>query len=70
MIKELIERDYPTATVITVDQVGYGGSYSVFNPSKQNREFQQKLKEYKVDAVISGNCGCGLCTVKEAGSSI
>ena len=70
VLKELIERDYPTATVITVDQVGYGGSYSVFNPSKQNKEFQQKLKEYKVDAVISGNCGCGLCTVKEAGSSI
>ena len=70
VIKELIERDYPTATVLTVDQVSYGGSYSVFNPSKQNKEFQQKLKEYKVDAVISGNCGCGLCTVKEAGSSI
>ena len=70
VLKELIERDYPTATIITVDQVGYGGSYSVFNPSKQNKEFQQKLKEYKVDAVISGNCGCGLCTVKEAGSSI
>ena len=70
VIKDLIERDYPTANVITVDQVGYGGSYSVFNPSTQNKEFQQKLKEYKVDAVISGNCGCGLCTVKEAGSSI
>ena len=70
VIKELIEKDYPTATVLTVDQVGYGGSYSVFNPSKQNKDFQEKLKEYKVDAVISGNCGCGLCTVKEAGSSI
>jgi len=70
VIKDLIEKDYPTAKVLTVDQVGYGGSYSVFNPSTQNKEFQQKLKEYKVDAVISGNCGCGLCTVKEAGSSI
>ena len=70
VIKELIERDYPTAKVITYDQVGYGGSYSVFNPSTQNKNFQEKLKEYKVDAVISGNCGCGLCTVKEAGSSI
>ena len=70
VIKELIERDYPTATVFTVDDVGYGGSYSVFNPSEQNKEFQQKLKDYKIDAVISGNCGCGLCTVKEAGSAI
>ena len=70
VIKELIERDYPTATVITYDQVGYGGSFSVFSPSTQNKNFQDKLKEYKVDAVISGNCGCGLCTVKEAGSSI
>ena len=37
VIKELIEKDYPTAKVITVDQVGYGGSYSVFNLITQNK---------------------------------
>ena len=32
--------------------------------------FQRKLKEMKVDAVISGNGGCGLCTPKETESCI
>lgn len=27
-------------------------------------------KELKIDAVIVGNCGCGLCTTKETGDSI
>ncbi len=33
-------------------------------------ELEGKLKEMHVDAVISGNCGCGLCTPKEVGSCI
>ncbi len=70
VLKEMILADYPTATVYTVDDLGCGGIYSVFNQSDQSKEFQQKLIDYKVDAVISGNCGCGLCTVKESGSAI
>src|SRR5690606_30228016 len=35
-----------------------------------NDEFQKNLKEMGVQAVISGNGGCGLCTPKETGSSI
>ena len=70
VLKELILKDYPTATVYTVDDLGCGGIFSVFNQSNQSKEFQQRLKDYKIDAVISGNCGCGLCTVKESGSSI
>ena len=37
---------------------------------KSKEEFQAKLREMKVDAVISGNGGCGLCTPKETGSCI
>jgi hypothetical protein len=38
--------------------------------SEAKDEFQRKLQEMGVDAVISGNGGCGLCTPKETGSSI
>ena len=38
--------------------------------SAKKEEFQAKLKEMCVDAVISGNGGCGLCTPKETGSCI
>ena len=34
----------------------------------QKNDFMKKLKELKIDAVISGNGGCGLCTPKEMGS--
>ena len=37
---------------------------------RQKDEFVQNLKRLKVDAVISGNGGCGLCTPKEMGSCI
>jgi hypothetical protein len=37
---------------------------------KAKEEFQAKLKDLGVDAVISGNGGCGLCTPKETGSCI
>ncbi|MBP5233138.1 MAG: hypothetical protein J6333_06990, partial [Planctomycetes bacterium] len=33
-------------------------------------EFQRRLKECKVTAVVSGNGGCGLCTPKETGSCL
>ena len=37
---------------------------------REKDEFQRKLKEFNVDAVVSGNGGCGLCTPKETGSCI
>ncbi|MBR1721867.1 MAG: hypothetical protein IJ727_05205, partial [Treponema sp.] len=46
------------------------GPYSVFGATEKTKAFQEKLKELKVDAVIVGNCGCGLCTTKETGDSI
>lgn len=70
-IKRLILEHYPSAKVILLDQIGIAGPYpapGVIRKSKE--EFQQKLREMKVDAVISGNGGCGLCTPKETGSCI
>ncbi len=69
-LKKCILRDYPTATVYMLQEVGSGGPFSVFGQSRQTKLFQEKLRELEIDAVISGNCGCGLCTTKESGSSI
>lgn len=69
-LKACILKKYPTATIYMFDEVGTGGPYSVSGQSSKTKAFQEKLKELKIDAVISGNCGCGLCTVKESGSSI
>lgn len=52
------------------DEIGKSGTYNPNNPSEKSEEFQQKLKEYGIDAVISGNCGCGICTVKETGNGL
>ncbi len=69
-LKKCILEAYPTATVYMLQEVGSGGPYSVFGQSAQTKAFQEKLKALGVDAVISGNCGCGLCTTKESGSAI
>ena len=53
-----------------MEEIGKGGTFNPLNPSDKSREFQQKLKDYGVDAVISGNCGCGICTVKETGNAL
>ncbi len=70
VIKERLLKDYPGIKLFTDRDVGYAGTYSVLNPSEQTKEFQQKLKDYNIDAVVTGNCGCGLCTVKECGAAI
>ena len=70
-IKRLILKNYPDAKVIMHDEIGGAGMYPAFGTVRRAKdEFQQKLKEMKVDAVISGNGGCGLCTPKETGSAI
>ena len=53
-----------------MEEIGKGGTFNPLNPSDKSKEFQQKLKDYGVDAVISGNCGCGICTVKETGNAL
>ena len=69
-LKKCILESYPDVTVYSFGEVGVAGPYSVFGQSQQTKNFQKRLQELGVDAVISGNCGCGLCTTKECGSSI
>lgn len=70
-IKRLILENYPSARVILLDEIGIAGPYPAPGVTRKlKEEFQTKLKKMKVDAVISGNGGCGLCTPKETGSCI
>ena len=70
-IKRLILAKYPNAKVILQDEIGSAGMYPAPGLIRPDKEaFQRKLKEMKVDAVVSGNGGCGLCTPKETGSCI
>ena len=70
-LKRLILKEYPTAKVYVLNEIGSAGVFP--GPGIRRRsveDFQAKLKEMGVDAVISGNGGCGLCTPKETGSSL
>ena len=69
-LKKCIEKEFPTAKIYMFDDIGQAGPYSVFGQTEKTKAFQARLKELKVDAVIVGNCGCGLCTTKETGDSI
>lgn len=70
-IKNLIKKHYPTAKVILLDEIGIAGPYPAPGVTRRAKdEFQAKLQQMRVDAVISGNGGCGLCTPKETGSCI
>ena len=70
-LKRLINKNYPTAKVILLDEIGVAGPYPAPGVTrKKKEEFEAKLKSMHVDAVISGNGGCGLCTPKETGSCI
>ncbi len=70
-IKRLILEHYPNAKVILLSEIGSAGPYPAPGVKRQQKDdFEKKLKEMGVDAVISGNGGCGLCTPKEEGSCI
>ncbi len=70
-LKRLILEAYPTATVYLLSEIGSAGLFPGPRARKpQVERFQQRLQEYGVDAVISGNGGCGICTPKETGSCI
>lgn len=70
-LKRLILENYPTAKVFLLDEIGSAGVYPAPGVTRRAKDdFQRKLREMNVDAVISGNCGCGLCTPKEVGSCI
>jgi hypothetical protein len=62
---------HPTARVLMFDEVGSAGPYPAPGVVRREKEaFERRLRELGVDAVVSGNGGCGLCTPKEAGSCI
>ena len=70
-LKRLILAEFPKAKVYLLSEIGSSGPWPRPGVVRREKdEFQRKLKEFKVDAVISGNGGCGLCTPKEAGSCI
>lgn len=70
-IKRLILKNYPNAKVILLDEIGSAGPFPGPGVRRQaHDEFQRNLRAMGVQAVISGNGGCGLCTPKETGSSI
>ncbi len=53
-----------------MEEIGKSGTFNPTKPSDKSVEFQNKLLSLGVDAVISGNCGCGICTVKETGNAL
>ncbi len=70
-LKNLIRQEFPTAKVYLLNEIGSAGVYPRPGVVRREKdEFQRKLREFKVDAVIAGNGGCGLCTPKETGSCI
>lgn len=70
-LKRLILKEYPTAKVYVLGEIGSAGVFPGPGIRRKSVEvFQAKLKELGIEAVISGNGGCGLCTPKETGSSI
>ncbi|MDD6029664.1 MAG: hypothetical protein PUE68_02475 [Kiritimatiellae bacterium] len=70
-LKRLILAEFPTAKVYLLNEIGSAGPYPRPGVVRREKdEFQARLKEFKVDAVVAGNGGCGLCTPKETGSCI
>ena len=70
-LRRLILAEFPTAKVYLLDEIGSAGPYPRPGVTRRAKdEFQQRLREFSVDAVISGNGGCGLCTPKETGSCL
>ncbi len=70
-LKRLILSAHPTAKVYLLGEIGSAGPYPRPGVTRRGKdEFQRRLREFKVDAVVSGNGGCGLCTPKETGSCI
>ncbi len=70
-LRKIILENYPDAKVYVLSEIGSAGLFPGPRTRKpQVERFQQRLQEYGVDAVISGNGGCGICTPKETGSCI
>ena len=70
VISDMLVEEFGCTTFYMTEEIGKSGTFNPNSISDKSKEFQQKLKEYKIDAVISGNCGCGICTVKETGNGL
>lgn len=70
VIRDLLEERYGCTTFYMTEEIGKSGTFNPNSISDKSKEFQLKLKEYNIDGVISGNCGCGICTVKETGNGL
>ena len=70
VISDMLKAEYGCTTFCMTEEIGKSGTFNPNNISDKSKEFQQKLKEYNIDAIISGNCGCGICTVKETGNGL
>ena len=70
-LRRLIQQHYRDTKVLVLSEIGSAGPWPAPGVvRRQKDDFVRKLRELKVDAVISGNGGCGLCTPKEMGSCI
>ncbi|MBP5510223.1 MAG: hypothetical protein J6Z49_04840 [Kiritimatiellae bacterium] len=70
-LKRLILAEFPTAKVYLLSEIGSAGPWPRPGIVRREKEaFQRKLREFGIEAVVSGNGGCGLCTPKETGSCI
>ena len=70
-LRKIILEQFPNCKVYVLSEVGSAGLFPGPRTRKaQVEQFQQRLAELKVDAVVAGNGGCGICTPREAGSAI
>lgn len=70
VIRDLLEENFGCITYYMTDEIGKSGTFNPNSVSDKSKEFQKNIKDYGIDAVISGNCGCGICTVKETGNGL
>ncbi|WP_407384891.1 hypothetical protein [Ruminococcus sp.] len=70
VIRDLLEDRYGCTCFYMTEEIGKSGTFNPNSISDKSKAFQQKLEEYQIDGVISGNCGCGICTVKETGNGL
>ncbi len=70
VISDMLIEKYHCKTYYMTEEVGKSGTFNPNNVSDKSKAFQDNLKKYNIDAVISGNCGCGICTVKETGNGL
>ena len=70
VIADLLVERYNCTVFYMTEEIGKSGTFNPNSISDKSKEFQQKLKDYRIDGVISGNCGCGICTVKETGNGL